>query len=113
LKTIFFILLSTFSYFGYASDSWKVVAETTSCQTEYKILAKSGEKFVILFNGEKKVRLHSEDGSSYIDENPRRTIFSNKNLNVSYVSPSVVDGNLPKLKFAERDSIPNCQLNLK
>lgn len=113
MKTIFFILLNIFSYFSYASDSWKVEAETTSCQTEYKILAKSGEKFVILLNGENKVKLHSEDGSGYMDENPRRTIFLNKNLNVSYVRPSVVDGNLPKLKFTDNEALSNCQLNFK
>lgn len=113
MKTIIFILLVSFSYSCLASDSWRVVAETTTCQQDYKILAKMGEKFVILFNGENKVKLYSDDGSAYVEENPRRTIFFSKRLNVSYVRPSIIDGNLPKLKFSDSESLANCRLSLK
>lgn len=122
MKSVFFFSLLSLSTFAWTATEWKVVAETTgACKEKLQVLAKDGEKFVYVAEGDTKTKLFAEDGSAFSEQNPRAVVYTNSNdktLNESskkftFVQPSMVDGNPPKLNVASNGVKDNCKMNLK
>ena len=90
-------------------------------QRKITSLAKEGEKFVYVADGDTKTKLFAEDGTVFSEQNGKANVYSNandKNLNDSskrftFVQPSMVDGNPPKLNVAINGVKDNCKMNLK
>lgn len=122
MKSVFFFSLLSLTTFAFSATEWKVVAETTgSCKEKLQVLAKEGEKFVYVAEGDSKTKLFAEDGSAYSEQNGKAVVYSNnsdKTLNESskkftFIQPSMVDGNPPKLNVASNGVRDNCKMNLK
>ena len=84
-------------------------------------MAKDGEKFVYVTDGDKKIKLFAEDGSPFSEQNGKAVVYTNtgdKTLNdaskrFTFVQPSMVDGNPPKLNVGMNGVKENCRMNLK
>lgn len=122
MKSVFLLSLMSFTSFAWSSADWKVVAETTNnCKEKIQVLAKEGEKFVYVAEGDMKTKLLAEDGSGYSSESGKAIVFSNesdKSLTTaakrySFTQPSMVDGNPPKINVAVNGVKDNCKLKLK
>lgn len=122
MKSVFLLSLMSLTTFAYSASEWKVVAETTTnCKEKVQVLAKEGEKFVYVADGDTKTKLFAEDGTAYSDTNGKAVVFSNekdKSLDdaakkFTFTQPSMVDGNPPKINVATNGVRDNCKLNLK
>lgn len=122
MKSVFLLSLMSLTTFAYSASEWKVVAETTTnCKEKIQVLAKEGEKFVYVADGDAKTKLFAEDGTTYSETNGKAVIFSNesdKNLDAAakrftFTQPSMVDGNPPKIDVAMNGVRDNCKLKLK
>ena len=122
MKSVFFLSLMSFSVFASSAPDWKVVAETTTaCKEKLQVLAKEGEKFVYIADGDNKTKLFAEDGAAFSEQNAKPIVYTNandKNLSetskrFTFVQPSMVDGNPPKLNVAMNGVKDNCKMKLK
>lgn len=122
MKSVFFFSLMTLTTFAWSAHGWKVVAVTTNgCKEKVEVLAKEGENFVYVNEGDVKTKLFSEDGSTYSEQNGKAVTFTNtadKTLSpadsrYTFVQPSMVDGNPAKLQVATNGLKTNCKMNLK
>jgi hypothetical protein len=123
MKSVFFFSLFVFSVFARSTtNDWKVVAEsTTACKEKLQVLAKEGEKFVYVADGDTKTKLFAEDGAVFSEQNGKPIVYTNandKNLNetskrFTFVQPSMVDGNSAKLNVAMNGVRDNCKMRLK
>ncbi len=115
MKQLFFITLFSLSSFSYAAADWKVIAETTSCNEKIQIMGKEGEKYVLAVKGEEKTKLFATDGSAYAQDKMAMTEFvSDKSSDVKYtfIQPSYVEGNLPKIDVAYNGTKSRCKMQL-
>jgi hypothetical protein len=118
MKAVFFLSLSLLSVTAWSAQDWKVVAETTNCLDKLEVLAKPGEKSVFVVNGEKKIKLQSEDGSTFENDGPSTTTFTNEHDKsaidkYSFTQPGMVDGNPPKLTVLHAESKDQCRMKRK
>jgi hypothetical protein len=122
MKSVFLLSLMSLTTFAYSASEWKVVAETTtSCKEKIQVLAKEGEKFVYVADGDAKTKLFAEDGTAFSETNGKEVVFSNakdKSLDAAdkrftFTQPSMVDGNPPKINVVMNGVKDNCKLNLK
>lgn len=118
MKLAFIATLISMTSFAWASQAWKIVAETANCQDKLEVLAKEGEKFVYVVRGDKKTQLFSEDETTYVKDGPSMTTFSNSHDKSSkekftFIQPSMVDGNPPKLNVSVNNQKENCRMKLK
>jgi len=122
MKSVFFLSLMSFSVFAGTAQNWKVIAEsTTACKEKLHVLAKEGEKFVYIADGEGKTKIFAEDGSRFSEQNGKAIVYTNANdktLNdtskrFTFVQPSMVDGNPPKLNVSMNGVKDNCKMKLK
>jgi hypothetical protein len=118
MKFISILSLLSIATFSWADANWQVVAESTHCAEKVKILAKEGEKFVYAVVGEDKTKLTSEDGSVFSETSGQSTVFSNTTeksatSHFTYVQPSMVDNNSPKINVSINGSNDNCKMKLK
>jgi hypothetical protein len=122
MKSVFLLSLMSLTTFAYSASEWKVVAETTtSCKEKIQVLAKDGEKFVYVADGDAKTKLFAEDGTAFSETNGKEVVFSNakdKSLDAAdkrftFTQPSMVDGNPPKINVVMNGVKDNCKLNLK
>jgi hypothetical protein len=112
----------SFSFVAWSTSEWKIIAETTSaCKEKRQVLAKEGEGFVYITEGDTKTKLFAADGSTFSEQNGKAIVFSNtsdKTLTDStkrytFIQPSMVDGNPPKLSADINGVKENCKLILK
>ncbi len=122
MKSVFLLSLMSLTSFAWSAADWKVVAETTNnCKEKVQVLAKEGEKFVYVSEGDVKTKLLAEDGSAYSSESGKAVVFSNesdkslKNASkrFTFTQPSMVDGNPPKINVAVNGIRDNCKLKVK
>lgn len=122
MKSVFLLSLMSFSISVWAIQEWRVVAEaTTSCDKKLKVLAKEGEKFVYVTDGDYKTKLFSEDGTAFSEVSGKAIVFSNtadKSLKdgskkFTFFQPSMVDGNPPKLNSASNGIDSNCKMKMR
>lgn len=122
MKSVFLLSLMSLSTFAYSAIEWKVVAETTnSCKEKIQVLAKEGEKFVYVADGDTKTKLFAEDGEAYSETSGKAVVFSNesqKSLSpaakrFTFTQPSMVDANPPKIDVAVNGVRDNCKLKMK
>lgn len=127
MKSVFFLSLISLTSLAWSvatpsAKDWKVVAESTgTCKEKLQVLAKEGEKFVYVTNGQAKTKLASEDGSAFSEQNAKPIVFTNnadKSLNESsekftFTQPAMVDGNPAKLHVSQNGVKDNCKMNLK
>lgn len=122
MKSAFFLCLLSFSFMAWSTPEWKVIAETTSaCKEKRQVLAKEGEGFVYIAEGDTKTKLFAADGSSFSEQNGKAVVYSNtsdKTLNetakrFTFIQPSMVDGNPPKLSAVMNGLKENCKMILK
>lgn len=118
MKRLFMLSILSLSSLTWAAQGWKVVAVTTNCKDKLEVLAKDGEKFVYVVNGEKKTQLFSEDGSTFSQESGSMTTFTNKHDKSAedkfvFSQPSMVDGNPPKLDIASNSFKDHCRMKMK
>lgn len=73
---------------------WKVVAETENCHEKAQVLAKDGEKYVVVKHGETSEKLFAEDGATFKADSMSNVVFSSPNY--AFTQPSVVEGNPAK-----------------
>lgn len=115
MKSVSMFLLLGLSSLSWAAADWKVVAEATNCEEKFKVLAKEGEKFVMVDDGEKKTKLFSVDGDIYKTEHEKSIVYQNQNSNgrrFTFVDPSAVEGNPPKLDITLNGQKNYCNLKL-
>lgn len=108
LSVTFLLLLSVL---GHAQDLKVVAVSTNDCQEKLKVLAKSGDKFVYIDDGHKKIKLMSEDGSAFSEESGKSISFSGEGY--TFIQPSVVDPNPARLEYASNGLRTKCKLKLK
>ena len=116
MKSVFCLMLFSFSLTSFAASDWNVVAETVRCKSKLQVLAKEGENFVYVVDGNEKTQLFSEDKSPYQKNAPRAVVFQNdKDPKKGYVFtlPSGVEGNPPKLDVTRSGAKDHCRMNLK
>ena len=118
MKSVFLLSLMSLTTFAYSATEWKVVAETTtSCKDKIQVLAKEGEKFVYVADGDAKTKLFAEDGSAYSETSGKAVTFSNEKeksaKHFSFTQPSMVDSNPPQINLATNGVRDNCKMNLK
>lgn len=122
MKSVFFLSLLSIASLASAATDWKVVAETTgACKEKLQVLAKEGEKYVLVTEGDTKTKLFAEDGSAYSEQNAKAVVYTNnsdKSLNESskkftFLQPAMVDGNPAKLNVSMNGVKDNCKMNLK
>ena len=121
MKIIFGFLALCLATFSYSSNlEWKVIAESgLDCKESFKILAKPGEKFVVLESGEEKVELESNDGSKFDESNPAATTFASSNKNsmhskkFTFTQPSMVDGNRAVVAIESGRNKERCKVQMK
>lgn len=122
MKSVFLLSLMSLTTFSFAAAEWKVVAETTTnCKEKVQVLAKEGEKFVYVANGNEKTKLFAEDGTAFSEQSGQAITFSNKkdksltnaSKRISYTQPSMVDPNPPKIDLAMNGVSEKCKLSLK
>lgn len=118
------VVVSFFTLTGmlFAATEWKMVASTVSgCQNKLEVLAKEGETFVYVIDGDKKVKLNSIDGSAFSQESGKMLSFTNKNNSsllpdskrYFFGQPSVVDGNPPRLEILQDSQSTKCKMKLR
>lgn len=122
MKSFFLLSLMSLSSVAFGAADWKVVAETTThCKEKVQVLAKEGEKFVYVADGANKTKLFAEDGSKFSEQNGKAVVFTNENdkslatssKRFTFIQPSMVDGNPPKINVAVNGVRDNCKLSLK
>ena len=120
MKSFLFFSLMSLSFIAWSAQEWRVVAESTStCNEKFQVLAKEGEKFVYVREGDIKTKQFAADGSAFSEQNGKAVEFTNaKNLNdtskrFTFIQPSMVDGNPPKLNVAMNGDKNNCKMKLK
>jgi hypothetical protein len=122
MKSVFLLSLMSLSTFVWSAQDWKVVAvTTTACKEKFQVLAKEGEKFVYVTEGETKTKLYSEDGSAFSEQNSRSVVYTNradKSLSATskrytFTQPSMVDPNPAKLELGTYQAQEKCKMTLK
>ncbi len=113
---ILFLKLMSVTLFSFADEGWKVIGSTSSdCPESVQIMAKVGEKFVYVIDGEVKTKLASLDGAPFHHENSRSVIFT-KSLaakTYSFTQPSMVDPNPAKVVVKKPHHHFDCKMILK
>jgi len=104
------ILLSLLSLSALAAPTGaKVIATSTGdCEQKVQVTGKEGDKFVTATVDGKEMKLNSKDGSVYKTESMNDVEFTNGTM--TYVHPSTVNGNPPKLLGSDK---LRCKLSLK
>ena len=121
MKSVFFFSLMSFATLVWSAQEWKVVAVTTNaCKDKVEVLAKEGEKFVYVHEGDVKTKLFSADGSAFTEQNGKSVTFTNSSEGLAssearytFVQPSMVDGNPAMLQVASNGVKANCKMKLK
>lgn len=121
MKSVFLFSLLSLTSLAFAAQEWKVVAETINCKDKLQVLAREGENFVYVSDGSTKTKLLSENGMKFSEQNPKSVVFSNandKNLSdaskrFTFVQPSMMDGNPPKMNISLNGVKDHCKLKLK
>ena len=116
MKSVSFFFMLSLSSVSLAAANWKVVAEASNCDVKFKVLAKEGEKFVYVDDGVNKTKLFSVDGDIYKDDHAKSTVYQNQNSNgrrLTFIQPSAVEGNPPKLDITQNGIKDYCKLSLK
>ncbi len=122
MKLFLVVSFFTLTSMLFASTDWKMVASTVSgCENKLEVLAKEGESFVYVIDGEKKVKLDSVDGSAFSEESGKMLSFTNKNSSsllpdskkYFFGQPSVVDGNPPRLEVLQDSQSTKCRMKLR
>ena len=122
MKSVIFFSLMSLTTFVWSAADWKVVAQTTTkCKDKFIVLAKEGEKFVYVVDGDSKTKLMAQEGAAYSSQNPRAVAFSNAGIKsqddnlkqFTFNQPSMVDANPPKLNISMNDQSDKCNMRLK
>ena len=122
MKSVLFLSLMMSSLGAWCAQDWKVIAETSNaCKQKLQVMAKEGEKFVYVKEGDTKTKLFAEDGALFSEQNGKPIVYSNgqdKTLNdtskrFTFVQPSMVDGSPPKLDVAFNGVKENCKMKLR
>lgn len=122
MKSVFLLSLMSLSTFAWSAQDWKVVAvTTTACKEKLQVLAKEGEKFVYVTEGETKTKLYSEDGSAFSEQNSRSVVYTNTadqslsatSKRYTFTQPSMVDPNPAKLELGMNQVQEKCKMTLK
>lgn len=96
-----------------AANEWKLLAESINCSEKIQIFGKQGEKFVLLKKNSGEIKLFSKDGSAFHDNKMESTEYiSEKSSPVvySFIQPSYVEANPPKIDFSHQDHKQRCQM---
>lgn len=113
MRHLLFVTMLTMTSFTWAAADWKVVAETTVCSDKIQILGKDGEKYVQAVNGEEKRKLFSKDGSSFNEDSMKMTEFvSVGDPTYTFIHPSYVESNPPKIDVAYNGAKKRCKMQL-
>ncbi len=116
MKFLFLLSILSLSSQSFAAVAWKVVAETTNCDDKIQVLAKEGEKYVLVVNGDQKTKLFNQDGSAFEEAPKSTTIYNNSDtgeFRYTFIQPSVVEGNLPKINITNHDGEKSrCKMKL-
>lgn len=118
MRILILISLISLSSTALASE-WKVIAETTNCPKNVKILAKQGEKYVkAVMNGQEKKLQHNQ-GEVFNQDAPRAATFesSGEGLHdlptMTFTNPGMVESNVPKLDIAYSGVKHHCNMKTK
>lgn len=121
MKIIFAFLAFCLVSFSYSSSAdWHVIAESgIDCKENFKILAKEGEKFVVLDQGNEKLELESKDGSKFDDSSPVPLTFVSTKKNglntkkFTFTQPSMMDRNRAVVEIENGMRKENCKVQIK
>ncbi len=116
-------LIAAFSTFAWASNAdWNVVAETIpgACEEKIQILAKTGEKYVMVARGEMRDKLYSKDKSAFNREDSVEVQFESLPVNGKlikptflFTKPSIMNGSPAKIEVTQSGSRRMCKMALK
>lgn len=113
MKTFFTLTILSLSTNLLAAD-WKVIAETTSCDEKIQVLGKEGEKYVLAIQGDKKTKLVAEDGSTFVENSMKNTVFSSKGeTSYTFTQPSYVEANPAKIDVSHTGVNKRCSMESK
>lgn len=123
MKLPMIVLSAAFAFAAFANESdWNVVAETLpgACEEKMQILAKPGEKYVMIVKGETKEKLFSKDKSAFnrddsVEVQFESALAAEKSLKPSFVftKPSYVNGSPAKIEITNNGSKQMCKMALK
>lgn len=113
MKYLFFISLLSFSGMALSAE-WKVIAESTSCEDKILIKGKEGEKYVLAVSGGVEKKLFAKDSSSFHENSMKTTEFISRNEGdqYSFIQPSYVEGNPPKIDITHEGQVKRCRMEL-
>ncbi len=111
MMTTLFLISGTF--LSEASE-WKVI-NTESCGEEVIVKAKEGDPFVTVQKGTEEIKLLGKNGAVFHEESMSQTEFVSsleKKTEYTFIYPSYVDGNPPKLDLVKEFKTKRCRLEL-
>jgi hypothetical protein len=114
MKTVTIFSLILFCGYSFAFSGWKMVARSTSCSDQIRIMAKEGETYVIAQKGAEKIKLFSEDKISFKSNLPWSSQFTAKSGKMGYrlIYPSSIEANPPKLDIYHGKKFERCKLEI-
>ncbi|MGE3609351.1 MAG: hypothetical protein AB7I27_07175 [Bacteriovoracaceae bacterium] len=107
----FFLFLMSLSTICLAQSDWKIVAESNQCSEKIQILAKDGEKYVLVQSGENKIKLNSLDNSDFQTDSPKSITFKSDQYQFDW--PAMMERNPPKLSFLKSRNKQACRMVTK
>ncbi|HXH76844.1 MAG TPA: hypothetical protein VNJ08_17880 [Bacteriovoracaceae bacterium] len=120
MKRLLVVSLMVLSSVASAAQDWKVVAETKDCAEKAQILAKEGEKYVIVTSGGVKQKLFAKDGVFSFDSKTSVQFSSDASQKrevgtptYTFSMPSMVEANLPKLDVINGSKKAHCNMVTK
>ncbi|MFA5583381.1 MAG: hypothetical protein WDA09_04125 [Bacteriovoracaceae bacterium] len=111
MKLLISILMTLFSLSSFAA-TWKPVAKTIDCPRDVEVLAKTGEKHVMVEVDGKKYQLNSDKDESFSEEALVSHQFVNEQEKMTLTLPGYVERNPPKFDIDENGKKIHCRMNL-
>lgn len=111
MKFLICVLLTLSSLSSFAA-TWKPVAKAIDCPHDIHVLAKPGEKHVMVEFDGKKYQLNSDKDESYSEEALVAHQFVNEQEKMRLTLPGYVEGNPPKFNLDENGKKIHCRMNL-
>lgn len=108
-----YLIFLMFPLISFASN-WKTIAQTTNCDEKIQIMGKEGEKYVVALKGEEKIKLFSNDGSTFKSHSINSNEFTNEveGMKYRFIRPGDVEGNPPKIDLSIDNKRKRCRMEL-
>lgn len=106
-----FLLITSISFSSFGA-TWKPAAKAVDCPHDVKVMAKEGEKHVLVDVDGKKYQLTSTKDEAFSDDALVSHEFSNKQEIMKITLPGYVERNPPKFDFKAEGKDIHCRMNL-